>query len=71
MREPLCKRALEIYQLTLGEQHSDYAACVNDLACVYQAQGDYAEVPEPLYKQALEITKAALGEQHQLCHQHR
>ena len=36
---------------------------LNNLACLYQAQGDYPRA-EPLYRQALEIRKKVLGENH-------
>jgi CHAT domain-containing protein/Tfp pilus assembly protein PilF len=47
----------------LGECHPHYAQSLNNLALLYQAQGEYAQA-EPLYRQALEIYKHALGERH-------
>jgi CHAT domain-containing protein len=47
----------------LGERHPHYAGCLNHLADLYRAQGEYA-LAEPLYRQAREITKQVLGERH-------
>ena len=53
----------------LGENHPSYAGSLNNLAALYQAQGDYARA-EPLYRQVSEIRKKALGENHpDLCHE--
>lgn len=37
--EPLCKRALEIRERVLGEQHPDVAKQLNNLALLCQNQG--------------------------------
>jgi CHAT domain-containing protein len=43
---------LDIYKQVLGERHPLYARSLNNLAALYQAQGEYAQA-EPLYHQAL------------------
>ncbi|NEP23597.1 tetratricopeptide repeat protein [Moorena sp. SIO3I6] len=60
---PLAKRALEIRQEILGEEHPDVASSLNNLALLYQSQGRYAEA-EPLLQQALALRKKLLGEDH-------
>ncbi|NJO17987.1 MAG: tetratricopeptide repeat protein [Thioploca sp.] len=59
--EPLYQQALEIRKTVLGENHSDYAISLNNLALLYKSMGNYTRA-EPLYQQALEIRKTALGE---------
>ena len=54
---------MEIRKKVLGENHPDYANSLNNLASLYQAQGDYPRA-EPLFRQALEIQKKVLGENH-------
>ena len=46
----------------LGKNHPHYAAA-NNLAFLYETQGDYAEA-EPRYLESLEIRKKRLGENH-------
>ena len=46
-----------------GEESAQYAAAINNLASLYNAQGRY-DAAEPLYKQAMEICRVALGEEH-------
>ena len=57
------KRALAISEKTLGAQHPDTATSLNNLAALYNSQGDYAAA-EPLYKRALAIYEKTLGAQH-------
>jgi adhesin HecA-like repeat protein len=61
--EPLYTRALEIREKSLGKDHPNVAASLNNLAGLYDAQGRYDEA-EPLYKRALEILEKSLGEKH-------
>ena len=61
--ESLCRQALEIRRTTLGTEHPDYAASLNNLARVLEATGQYAEA-KPLYQQAVEIVRTALGDEH-------
>jgi tetratricopeptide (TPR) repeat protein len=57
------RRASEIDRKALGENHPAYATSLNNLAYLYQSQGDYARA-ESLYRQATETYKKALGENH-------
>ena len=59
--EPLYRKALDSAIATLGENHQDYAATLNNLAGLYQSMGNYAAA-EPLYRQALKIERKVLGE---------
>jgi CHAT domain-containing protein/Flp pilus assembly protein TadD len=61
--ESLLKEALGIRQKVLGREHPDTAACLNNLAELYEAMSDYAKA-EPLYKEALEIFQKVLGPEH-------
>ena len=63
--EPLYRRALHIWEQTLGPGHPQVAAPLNNLANIYYDQGKYAEA-EPLYQRALHIWEQALGPQHPL-----
>jgi Flp pilus assembly protein TadD len=59
-------QALEVVSIRrqiLGTAHPDYASSLNDLACLYQALGDYARA-EPLLREARHIRKQALGAAH-------
>src|SRR6478672_6828982 len=47
--EPLYKRALAIYEKSLGSENLNVALVLNNLAALYEAQGRYADA-EPLYK---------------------
>ncbi|MDZ4723273.1 MAG: tetratricopeptide repeat protein, partial [candidate division Zixibacteria bacterium] len=47
----------------LGPDHPDVALSLNNLAFLYNTQGQYA-LAEPLYKRALEIREKALGPDH-------
>jgi CHAT domain-containing protein/Tfp pilus assembly protein PilF len=57
------ERALEIRKSVLGEQHSDHAQSLNNLAVLYERMADYAQA-EPLYKEAMETRQAVFGETH-------
>ena len=46
-----------------GEQDPRFAASLNNLGLLYQAQGQYAQA-EPLYERALAIAEKALGPEH-------
>ena len=46
-----------------GDEHSDVATSLNNLALLYFSQGRYEEA-EPLYIQALDMRKKLLGEEH-------
>jgi hypothetical protein len=39
---PLVERALAIYERVLGPEHSSTATSLNNLAHLFQAQGDFA-----------------------------
>ena len=47
----------------LGPVHPNVATSLNNLAALYQTQGNYAQA-EPLYKRALAIWEKALGPVH-------
>ena len=61
--ERLYKRALAIYEQTLGPTHPHTATSLNNLAQMYRYQGQYTEA-EPLYKRALAIREQVLGPTH-------
>ena len=61
--EPLMRRALEIDQIALGEQHPNVAIRLNNLTMLLHDTNRIEEA-EPLMRRALEIDKAAFGEQH-------
>src|SRR5579875_1410816 len=56
----LARKALQVAEQSAGPNHPDVAASLNNLALVYEAQGDYAKA-EPLFKRALAINEKALG----------
>ena len=58
--EPLYKRALAIYEKSLGSENLNVALVLNNLAALYEAQGRYADA-EPLYKRSLAIWETALA----------
>ncbi len=47
----------------LGPEHADVAINLNNLAALYQAQGNYAKAA-PLYQRSLAILEKALGPEH-------
>jgi tetratricopeptide (TPR) repeat protein len=57
------QRALAITEQVLGPGHPDVAACLNNLATLYQARGRYTEAG-PLYQRALAIAEQVLGPDH-------
>jgi tetratricopeptide (TPR) repeat protein len=59
----LYERALEIRRRTLGEEHPDTAATLNNLALPLQAQDEYDEA-HSLYERALATYEKTLGEDH-------
>ena len=61
--ELLMRRALEIHQAALGEQHPNVAACLSNLASLLHDTNRFGEA-EPLMRRALEIDAAAFGKQH-------
>ena len=61
--EPLYRRALEVRERTLGEEHPDTLTSVNHLGLLLKSKGDY-EGAEPLYRRALEDRERTLGEEH-------
>ncbi len=61
--EPLHRRALAIWEHTLGPEHPDVATRLHNLASFYDAQGKYAEA-EPLYQRSLAIWEKAFGPEH-------
>jgi len=50
------QKTLEIFHKTLGQKHPDYAVSLNNLAGLYQFQGDYAKA-ETLCSKALAIAR--------------
>ena len=61
--EPFSKRALAIYEKTLGPDHPYVATALGNLAELSDDQGRYADA-EPLYKRALAIEEKTLGPNH-------
>jgi tetratricopeptide (TPR) repeat protein len=61
--EPLYRRALAICEQQLGPLHPDTASTLNNLANLYQVQGQYAQA-EPLFRRALAIYEYVLGPEH-------
>jgi tetratricopeptide (TPR) repeat protein len=59
----LAPEAAPLRKRLLGEEHSDAATDLSNLAGRYYAQGRYSEA-EPLYVQALALRKRLLGEEH-------
>ncbi len=60
---PLAQEVAQVRQRLLGDASPYYAASLNSLANLYEAQGDGARA-EPLLRQALDIWKKTLGENH-------
>jgi CHAT domain-containing protein/tetratricopeptide (TPR) repeat protein len=56
-----CIETCELARRSLGEEHQEFGSCINNLASIYQAKGEYS-LAEPLLKQSLEISKKAHGE---------
>ncbi|MFZ1961914.1 MAG: tetratricopeptide repeat protein [Roseiarcus sp.] len=60
---PLFERALAICEKALGPEHPETATCLNNLAYLLQAEGDFVGA-RPLFKRALAICEKALGPEH-------
>jgi CHAT domain-containing protein len=60
---PLAQEVVQVRQRLLGDASPYYAAGLNSLASLYEAQGDYVRA-EPLLRQSLDIWKKTLGENH-------
>jgi tetratricopeptide (TPR) repeat protein len=58
--EYLFRKSLAIIEKTEGTDHPEAALCLNNLALLLQASGDYTGA-EPLFRRALSITEIALG----------
>ena len=54
LAEPLYKRALAIYEKTLGPEHPDLAGILANVAAFYEEQGDHAAA-ESLHQRAAAI----------------
>ena len=50
----VAKKALQVAEQNVGPNHPDVATSLNNLALLYQTQGQYAQA-EPLYKRSLAI----------------
>jgi len=61
--EPLFRRALEIWEKSLGQDHPQVATAFNNLAALLQAANRPTEA-EPLYRRALAIDEASYGPDH-------
>jgi CHAT domain-containing protein len=59
----LYEQARDLTKRLLGEDHPEYATCLNNLAGLYRAMGDYGKAL-PLYEQARDLRKKLLGEDH-------
>ncbi|KAN0102737.1 hypothetical protein V8E51_011050 [Hyaloscypha variabilis] len=64
--ETLHQQTLELKKQVLGEGHPDTLASMNNLALIYEQQGEYAkaETLRTLHQQTLELKKQVLGEGH-------
>src|SRR2546428_5266359 len=60
---PLADHTLRIREKTLGPDHPDVAASLNNLALLYRTKGDYAQA-EALHQRALRIREKTLGPDH-------
>lgn len=61
--EPMFRRALEIGEKALGNNHPNVAIALNNLASLLEEMGRFDEA-EPMYRRALQIDEKALGEDH-------
>ena len=59
----VAQKALEVAEQNVGKDHPHVATSLNNLAGLYDTQGDYAKA-EPLYKRSLAIWEKALGPDH-------
>jgi CHAT domain-containing protein len=60
---PLAQRALAIFEKSLGPNHPNVGASLNNLAELYLNQGRYADAV-PLFKRSLAIKEKTLGPDH-------
>ena len=56
----VAKKALEVAEENVGPNHPDVATSLNNLAELYDTQGQYAQA-EPLYKRALAICECYIS----------
>ncbi|MGA2026624.1 MAG: tetratricopeptide repeat protein, partial [Syntrophobacteraceae bacterium] len=56
-----CTETCELARRELGEEHPEFASCINNLASIYEVRGEYGQA-EPHFKQSLEISKKVHGE---------
>ena len=61
--EPLMRRALEVDESSLGNEHPNVARDLNNLATLLKATNRLLEA-EPLMRRALEIDESSLGNEH-------
>lgn len=59
----IANQVLELARRYFGEEHTEFASSLVNLAAIHQALGNYNEA-EPLLKQALEIRKRVLSSDH-------
>ncbi len=59
----VAKKALQVAEQNVGPNHPAVATSLNNLAGLYDTQGQYAQA-EPLYKRSLAIWEKALGPDH-------
>ena len=59
----IAKTVVEKSEHVWGKNHSRVATALNELAGLYQAQGQYTTA-EPLYQRALQIREIAFGPDH-------
>jgi len=61
--EGICRRAVQGYKNSLGENHPDTFSSVDKLGCALRFQGKYQEAEE-MHRRALQGREKALGENH-------
>ncbi|WP_199248308.1 CHAT domain-containing protein [[Phormidium] sp. ETS-05] len=61
--EELYRKAMEIWEELLEENHPEYATSLHNLGVLYCAMGRFTDA-EDFYRKAMEIRKAQLGENH-------
>jgi tetratricopeptide (TPR) repeat protein len=59
----VAQKALQVAEQNVGPDHPDVATTLNNLALLYDNQGDPAKA-EPLYERSLAISQKALGPDH-------
>ena len=59
----VAQKALEVAESSVGPDHPDVATSLNNLAFLYDTQGQYVQA-EPFYKRALALKEKALGPDH-------